>query len=89
MTDEYLLDYLLRKYKLDKYKLIASIKKSKENEFKLHVLKDFYKHHKYLIKLCKPLKEQYKIFKQWNCSGMDISREELEDFYEEFIKSRV
>ncbi|XWV26987.1 hypothetical protein QJ857_gp0062 [Tupanvirus soda lake] len=89
VTDEYLLDYLLKKYKLDKHKLILSIKKSKENETKLCILRDFYKYNKNLIKICMPIKEQYKIFKKWNGSDINISKEELEDYYENYIKGNL
>jgi hypothetical protein len=86
VTDEYLLDYLLRKYKLDKHKLISSIKKTKENEIKMHIMKDFYKYCKHYNQINKPCKELYKIFKQWNRSGIDIFKEEFENYYEEYAK---
>jgi len=80
VTDEYLLNYLLKKYQLDKQKLIKSIERTYEKEMKLSVIKKFYKQNKYLIN--RPFKEQYQYFKQWNNTGIYISKEELEDFFE-------
>lgn len=89
ISDEYLLNYLLRKYKLDKYKLIASIKKSKDYENKIYIMKTFYKNNKFLINTYKPFIEHWKIFKKWNCGRLDINKEELQDYYEEYVKSRI
>lgn len=87
ITDEYLLDYLLQKYRLDKRKLIASIIKSREMEFKMDVMKNFYDHNRYLINSHKPISHHYKIFKQFNLDRYDISIEELDDYYEKYIKT--
>jgi sulfur relay (sulfurtransferase) DsrF/TusC family protein len=84
VTDEYLLNYLLKKYKLDKHKLVQMIKKTKENEFKMLVLKDFYEDCENIQ--LKPVKEQYQLFKRWNHSGIWITKEELENYYEKYIK---
>jgi len=84
ITDEYLLDYLLKKYKLDKNKLVLLIKKNKETEFKNLTIKDFYKQHKKIKH--KPIKEQYTVLKRWNSSGLPVSKEELEDYHEKYIK---
>lgn len=89
VTDEYLLDYLLKKYKLDKYKLITSIKKLKEQENKICIMKDFYKYNKNLMISYKPFKEHYKFFKQWNGTCIDVSKMELEDYYEKYVKNET
>ena len=84
ITDEYLLDYLLKKYGIDQHKLVLTIRKNKELEFKKFTLKCFYRENNHIK--CKPIKEQYKVFKNWNCSDIYISKEELEDYYEQYIK---
>lgn len=84
ITDEMLLDYLLKKYQLDKNKLVYSLKKIKENEFKNYILKNFYKKNSFAK--CKPIKEQYRILKKWYRGDIDICKEELDDFYEKNIK---
>ncbi len=84
ITNDFLLDYLLRKYKLSKDKLISSIKKHRKNEFRILILKNFYELHLYLIN--KPLKEQYKVFKKWNTSGVGVSKEYFENYFEENIR---
>jgi len=88
VTDEFLLNYLLKKYKLDKIKLINSIIKHREIDAKLCIMRDFYDQNKKILfkPTCKPFKEQYKIFKEWNCSGIYICKEELEDYYENHVK---
>ena len=86
VTDEYLLDYLLKKYKLDKNKLICMIKKMKEHEFKNMVLKDFYDDIDNDYIRDKPIKEQYQLFKQWNYNNIKISKEELENYYDKNIR---
>jgi hypothetical protein len=89
ISDEYLLEYLLMKYKLDKDKLVQSILKSHEHDNKLHVMWEFYKDNKFLIKQSKPLKDHYKVFKQWNCNRIDISREELEDYFDQYVRPNI
>ncbi|QGR53758.1 hypothetical protein [Moumouvirus maliensis] len=84
VTDEYLLDYLLKKYRLDKNKLVYTIQEQKKREYKSIIIEFFYKENmgiKY-----KNIKEQYKIFKKWNESGLEISFEDLDNFFEEKIK---
>ena len=86
VTDAYLLDYLLKKYKIDKQKLIAMIKKNRESEYKYSIMIKFYKDNKNLRKM--PLHKQYKIFKNWNNSGVYITKEELDDYYQDHIKCK-
>lgn len=80
ITDKYLLGYLLKKYKLDKNKIIATLKIIKEKEIKLDVIKEFYNRNKILSK--RPFREHYNLFKQWNDSGFIICEEELESYYD-------
>ncbi|AGC01756.1 hypothetical protein H012_gp709 [Acanthamoeba polyphaga moumouvirus] len=85
VTDEYLLDYLLKKYRLEKNKLIHTIQEQKKREYKSMIIEFFYKENvnvKY-----KNIKEQYKILKKWNESGLEISFEDLDNFFEEKIKN--
>lgn len=84
ITDEYLLDYLLKRYKLDKQKLILMLTRSKENEYKFYILNKFYHDHKEIE--YKPFRDQYRAFKEWNCNDIHITRDELEDFYETYKK---
>ncbi len=88
ITDEYLLNYLLRKYKLDKYKLIASIKRAKDHENKMHHMKVFYKNNKFLIVTYRPFSEHWKKFKIWSNGNSNVSKEELQDYYDEYIRSK-
>ena len=60
ITDTEILNYLLYKYRLDKHKLIISMKKNRDNEFKVTVMNRFYKENKFIK--CKPIKEQYRFF---------------------------
>lgn len=85
ITDEFLLNYLLRRYNLDKYKLINMIKKNRKNETKHLIIQDFYNLHRDLIN--KSLDEQYHIFKKWNDSEFYISKTDLEDYLNEYINS--
>ena len=84
INDTYLLNFLLGKYKLDKQKLIISIQKSLENDFKFRVITGFYNDNENIID--KPVREQFKLFKQWNKGGIYLSKEEFEDYYEKNIK---
>lgn len=84
ISDEYLLDYLLRKYGLDKQKLIYSVQKSRERKFKNQIICNFYEDNDDIIN--KPFKEQYRLFKQWNDGGAYISREDFEYYYDKYIK---
>ena len=86
ITDDYLLNYLLRKYKIDKQKLIVMLRKSRESDYKSFVMKKFYKENKNARNM--QFREQYKIFKQWNNSGVYISKEELENYYENHIRCK-
>ena len=83
ISDAELLDYLLKKYHLNKDAVIHSIIKQKEYRFKLNLMHDFY--HQFKKIGFKPIKEQYRIFKEWNCNGPYISREELQDYYEKYV----
>lgn len=80
VTDQYLLEYLLNKYRIDKQKLIQSIRKEKENYLKSLILCDFYDDCENIHN--KTIKEQYQLFKKWNKSGVDISKEEIDNYYE-------
>lgn len=84
VTDEYLLEYLLKKYRLEKNKLIHMIENQKKHEYIMSVIEFFYKENKEIKK--KPIKDQYKYFKQWNESGLKISIEDLDNYYENKIK---
>lgn len=76
ISDEYLLTYMLKKYKVDKQKLISMLKNLKEKEIKTDVIKEFYKRNPEVLK--KQLSEQFKIFKIWNDSGFPIFKDQLE-----------
>lgn len=84
VSDTELLEYLLQKYHLNKEAVIHSIIKQKEHRFKMNLLKDFY--HQFHKIVYRPIKEQYHVFKEWNYHGPYISREELQDYYEKYIK---
>jgi hypothetical protein len=84
VTDEYLLDYLLHVYKLDKEKLIYSIKKNREKEIKLEIIENFYNENRRIINL--PFIEQWKFFKNFPYSGPYISKDDLEDYYHKYIQ---
>ena len=86
ISDEYLLNYLLKKYKLDKQKLIVSIQKNKDNEIKCSIMDKFYRTHHQIRN--RPFREQYRIFKNWNQSEYYICQEELEDYYEKYVRYR-
>lgn len=86
ITDEYLLNYLLKKYKIDKQKLIMMLRRSRESEYKYFIMKKFYKVNNTVYKL--QFHEQYKIFKQWNNSGVYISKEDLENYYDSHIRNK-
>lgn len=86
ITDEYLLNFLLKKYNLNKTKLIAMIKNTKEKELKTQIMKDFYNNNDNNNLLLKPFIEQYKLFKIWNKSGFIICKEDFEAFVESNIK---
>jgi hypothetical protein len=90
ITDEYLLNYLLKKYKLDKTKLIASIMKAKHDEMKMEIMRNFYMQHHYLIKVIKPMKEHYRIFREWCADDtIDITKADLESYYENYGKQKI
>lgn len=84
ISDGELLNYLLQKYHLNKEVLINSIIKQRENQSKINLLKDFYNQFKKIGN--KSIKEQYHIFKEWNNSNLYVKREELENYYEKYIK---
>ncbi|AUV58224.1 hypothetical protein [Bandra megavirus] len=84
VTDEYLLEYLLKKYRLEKSKLIHMIENQKKHEYIISIIEFFYKENKEIKN--KPIKDQYKYFKQWNESGLKISIEDLDNYYENKIK---
>ena len=84
IDDTYLLKYLLKKYNLDKQKLICSIQKTREKNFKRQVICNFYEDNAHLIN--RPFIEQYRMFKEWNHDGIHISKEDFENYYERYIK---
>lgn len=85
VTDGYLLDYLLRFYRLDKEKLIISIKKSKEKEFKMGIIDNFYCQNRHLWN--RPFPEHLRAFSKFSYCGPIIDPEDLESYYEEFIRN--
>jgi hypothetical protein len=84
ITDEYLLNYLLHKYRLDKEKLILSIKRNREKEFKLMIIRNFYEKNKEIINY--PFPEHWKLFVKFVYCGPNIEKEELEDYYQKYIQ---
>lgn len=83
ITNDDLLDFVLRKYKIDKNKLIHSLIRIREQEHKMCVFHNFYKYNECLIS--KSLKEQYKVFKKWYCGCIPIEKEDFEKYYDKFI----
>lgn len=83
ITNDDLLDFLLRKYKIDKNKLIYSLTRLKEQEQKLCIIQNFYRHHKCLVP--RPIKEQYKVFKKWYCGCIPIKKKDLENYCDKLI----
>ena len=81
INDEYLLNYLLSKYKIDKSKLINSIIKSYNNENKKKLVDDFYCKYPDLLTSIKTVKQQYKIFKKWNTTNIFVDINDFDDFY--------
>lgn len=79
ITDEYLLEYLLKKYGLDKTKLINMLKNYKEKEIKADVIKKFYKRNKFVH--YEPFCNHLDIFQKWNDSGFIICADELETYW--------
>lgn len=83
ISDSEILEYLLWKYRLDKCKVIYSMKKSKEKEIKLITIKKFFQSNQNLY--FKSVKEQYKLFEKWNyeCNNgcVCITFCEFEDYY--------
>ena len=84
ISDTFLLNYLLKKYKLDKQKLILSIQKHREKDFRLRVICNFYEDNEDVVN--KPFREQYRMFKEWNQGGIYICKEEFENYYDKYIK---
>ena len=80
IDDAYLLEYLLKKLNLDKNRLIHSIKKNQEQEFKNFIIRDFYNDNPDMVG--KPMREQYSVFKVWYCGMTPIDNYDLEKFNE-------
>lgn len=83
INDSYILDYLLKKYKLDKRKLVLMLQKKRDNEYKLSIIDEFYNCHENIT--YRPICEQYKLFKNWNDSEIDITMDEFENYYYDHI----
>ncbi|AKI80467.1 hypothetical protein QJ850_gp232 [Acanthamoeba polyphaga mimivirus] len=87
VTDEYLADYLLRKFGLDKEKVVRSIQKNKKDEFKAMILDYFYKENPKIKH--QSINNQYKLFRKWNKSGLKIKIDDLEIYYENKVKPHM
>lgn len=85
ITDGELLDFLLKKYNLNKQMLVNSILKQKEHKFKFNLLKNFFDKNK--KRTNRPIRDLYRFFKEWNYDGPHIGKEEFEDHYEKYIKN--
>lgn len=91
ISDSQLLSFLLRKYSLDKTKLIASLRRTREKRIRNSILEDFYKyrdqydHPSYRER---PIDEHYTVFKKWNRSDVKITKSELEDYFLDHHKNR-
>ena len=75
ITDEYLLNYLLKKFNINKNNLIHTIKKHNESEEKKFLVKDFLEKNKYLENL--DGNELYKLFCLWNKNNIHITENEF------------
>ncbi len=84
IDDAYVLNYLLKKFKLDKSKLIHKIRRERRKESKLELIDQFYKTHTDIG--YRKLKKQYQIFSIWNPSDLEVSLAEFEDFYEQYVR---
>ena len=87
VSNDELLHFLLKKYKIDKNNLISYILTTREKKFKITVIQNFYEDNGHLIH--KPIHVQYKLFKQWNSGRIHISKEEFENFHDQFMKGSI
>lgn len=78
VTDTDILNLVIKKYNLDKDKLIAHIKRNKEQDCKQLVMDNFYKQHPHSERLS--LHEQHQKIEDWNGSCYYISLGDLETY---------
>ena len=79
-TDSYLLEYLLHKYRIDRDGLITYLMKQDLVVEKRLLFEQFYLDYPEFEEGV-AVSDQYEELLVWNCSEIDVSEEELGDYY--------
>jgi len=80
MSDYEVLAYLLKKYRLDRRKVEATIIKNRIKESQYELVDEFYKEFPELIERERPIDEHYRIFCRWNQTNRHVAMDVLEDY---------
>jgi hypothetical protein len=83
MSDYEILSYLLKKYRLDRRKIEATIIKNRIKESQYELVEEFYKAFPELIGNQRPIDEHYRIFCRWNQTNRHVAMDVLEDYVHE------
>ncbi len=82
ITNDDILAFILKKYNIDKRRIVGTIFKIRVNKIKEHIINKFYLDNPRILK--RKLRDQYIIFTNWNKSNVIITETEFEYFHDRY-----